>query len=155
MCWPSRGFQLPWALTIFNHFFAVLPSKRPQKGITQSPQHWSPISSLFLPLARISILILMSRNIYLNPGPMFPCLVCVGNVIWRGRSMQCCTCSKRILLRCSLSSFKFNDVAALTREIASPAAFLLFRGFPSIQCLTSSLSEPSQHTYLHCSIYSF
>ena len=65
--------------------------------------------SLFfcLSLARLLILLLllMSGNVYPNPCPVFPCSVCVGNVTWRGRSVQCCTCSSWVHLKCSLLSF--------------------------------------------------
>ena len=37
--------------------------------------------------------------------PIFPCSVCTVNVPWRVRSVQCCTCSKWVHLRCSLLSF--------------------------------------------------
>ena len=30
----------------------------------------------------ISLLLLMSGNVYLNPGPIFPCSVCAGIVTW-------------------------------------------------------------------------
>ena len=51
----------------------------------------------------------MSGNVHPNPGPIFPCSVCAGNVTWRGKSGQCCTCSKWVHLRCSqvpLSKFR-------------------------------------------------
>ena len=54
----------------------------------------------------------MSGNVHPNPGPIFPCSVCAGNVTWRGKSVQCCTCSKRVHLRCSqlsLSKFRALD----------------------------------------------
>ena len=57
----------------------------------------------------ILLLLLMSGNVHPNPGTIFPCSVCAGNVIWRGKSVQCCTCSKWIHLRCSqlfLSQFR-------------------------------------------------
>ena len=43
----------------------------------------------------------MSGNVHPNPGPIFPCSVCTGNVTWRGKSVQCCACSKWVHLRCS------------------------------------------------------
>ena len=49
----------------------------------------------------ILLLLLMSGNTHPNPGPIFSCLVCAGNVTWRGKSVQCCTCSKWVHLRCS------------------------------------------------------
>ena len=51
----------------------------------------------------------MSGNVHPNPGPIFPCSVCAGNVTWQGKSVQCCACSKRVHLRCSqlsLSQFR-------------------------------------------------
>ena len=55
-------------------------------------------SLFFCPsLARLCLLILlfllMSGNVHPNPGPIFPCSVCAGNVIWPGKSVQCCICS--------------------------------------------------------------
>ena len=55
------------------------------------------------------LLLLMSGNVHPNPGPIFPCSVCAGNVTWRGKSVQCCACSKWVHLRCSqlfLSNFR-------------------------------------------------
>ena len=52
----------------------------------------------------IFLLLLMSGSVHPNPGPVFPCSVCAGNLTWRGRSVQCCTCSKWVHLKCSLSS---------------------------------------------------
>ena len=67
------------------------------------------LSLLFscLSLARLLILLflLMSGNVHPNPCPVFPCSVRAGNVTWRGRSVQCCTCSNWVHLKCSLFSF--------------------------------------------------
>ena len=69
------------------------------------------LSCLTLALLRLLILLLllMSGNVHPNPGPIFPCSVCAGNVTWRGKSVQCCACSKWVHLRCSqlsLSNFR-------------------------------------------------
>ena len=69
------------------------------------------LSCLTLALLRLLILLLllMSVNIHPNPGPIFPSSVCAGNVTWRGKSVQCCACSKWVHLRCSqlsLSNFR-------------------------------------------------
>ena len=47
----------------------------------------------------------MSGNVHSNSFPVFPCSVCAGNVTWRGRSEQCCTCSNWVHLKCLLLSF--------------------------------------------------
>ena len=98
------------------HFFAMLPPERPQKGSTQHLQNRSPVFafSFLLPYScpswfLILLLLLMSGNVHPNPGPIFPCSVCAGNVIWWGKPVQCCTCSKWVPLRCSqlsLSNFR-------------------------------------------------
>ena len=57
----------------------------------------------------ILLLLLMSDNVHPNPGPIFSCSVCAGKVTWRGKSVQCCACSKWVHLRCSqlsLSNFR-------------------------------------------------
>ena len=62
----------------------------------------------------ILLLLLMSGNVYPNPGPIFPCSVCAGKVTWRcNNSVQCCTCSKWVHLRCSqLSLSKFRALGS-------------------------------------------
>ena len=52
----------------------------------------------------------MSGNVHPNPGPIFPCSVCAGNVTWRGKSVQCCTCSKWVHLRCSQLSLMLKHL---------------------------------------------
>ena len=53
----------------------------------------------------ILLLLLMSGNVHLSSFPVFPCSVFAGNVTWRGRSVQCCTCFNWVHLKCSLLSF--------------------------------------------------
>ena len=61
----------------------------------------------------ILLLLLMSGNIHPNSGPIFPCSVCTGNVTWRGKSVQCCACSKWVHLRCSqLSLCQFRALGS-------------------------------------------
>ena len=113
-CWPSRGSQLPRALPFIFSLSCPLNDHR------RAPHSFFKIGGLFslfllscpaLALLRflILLLLLMSGNIHPNPGPIFPCSVCAGNVTWRGKSMQCCACSKWVHLRClyfSLSKFR-------------------------------------------------
>ena len=66
-----------------------------------------------LRLLILLLLLLMSGKVHPNPGPIFPCSVCTGNVTWRGKSVQCCTCSKWVHLRCSqLSLSKFRALGS-------------------------------------------
>ena len=54
----------------------------------------------------------MSGSVHHNPGPIFPCSVCAGNMTWLDKSVQCWTCSKWVHLRCSqhsLSRFRTLD----------------------------------------------
>ena len=61
----------------------------------------------------ILVLLLMSGNVHPNPSPIFSCSVCAGNVTWQGKSVQCCTCSKWVHLRCSqLSLSKFRALGS-------------------------------------------
>ena len=44
---------------------------------------------------------------------MFSCSVCAGNMTWRVKSVQCCTCFEWVHLRCSqLSLFKFRTLGS-------------------------------------------
>ena len=67
--------------------------------------------SLALLRLLILLLLLMSCNVHPNPGPIFPCTVCTGNVTWWGKSVQCGTYSKWVHLSCSqLSLTKFKTL---------------------------------------------
>ena len=102
------------------HFFTILPPERLQKGSTQLLQNRSPVFTFSLlppfPFPSSSfnlLLLLMSSDVHPKPGPIFPCSVCAGNVSWWGRSVQCCTCSKWVHLRCSqLSLSKFSPLGS-------------------------------------------
>ena len=73
----------------------------------------------------VLLLLLMSGNVHPNPGPIFPCSVCSGNVTWQGKSVQCCTCPKWVHLRCSqLSSPNSELLAALSLGASPPAVTL-------------------------------
>ena len=102
-CWPSRGSQLPWALPFIFSLCCPLNDRR---RVAHSIYKIGRLFSLFLlscptlALLRL-LLLLMSSNVHSNLGPIFPSSVCAGNVTWRGKSVQCCTCSKWVHLRCS------------------------------------------------------
>ena len=96
-----------------NHFLPCCPlndRRRAARSFFKIGRLSSPFS--FHYLARPGFLILLplliKGNVRPNPGSIFPCSVSAGNVAWRGRSVQCCTCSKWVHLRCSLLSTKFR-----------------------------------------------
>ena len=113
-CWTSQGSQLPQAL----HFIFLLccppnDRRRAAHSFLKIGRLFSLFSCPYPARLRLHILLLlMSGNVHPNPGPIFPCCMCAGNVTWRGRSVQCCTCSKWVYLRCSqlsLSKFRAFD----------------------------------------------
>ena len=115
-CWPSRGSQLPRALPFI---FSLCCSLNDRRRAAHSIFKIGCLFFLFLfscpslALLRLLILLLllMSGNVHPNPGPIFPCSVCAGNMIWRGKSVQCCACSKWVHPRCSqLSLYKFRTL---------------------------------------------
>ena len=113
-CWPSRGSQLPWALPfIFSLCFPLNDCRRAAHRFFKIGRLFSlflfSCPSLALLRLLILLLLLMSGNVHPNPNLIFPCSVCTGNVTWRGKSVQCCTCFKWVHLRCSqlsLSQFR-------------------------------------------------
>ena len=117
-CWTSQGSQLPRALPFIFSLCCLLNDRR------RAAHSFFKIGRVFFlffscpSLARLRLLIflflLMSGNVHPNPGPIFPCSVCAENVAWRSKSVQCCTCSKWVHLRCSqlsLSKFRALDTS--------------------------------------------
>ena len=114
--WISLGSQLPRALPFIFSLCCPLNDRR------KTAHSFLKIGRLFslfscTSLTRLGLLILllllMSGNVHPNSGPIFPCSVCAGNVTWRGKSVQCCTCSKWVHLRCSqLSLSKFRPLGS-------------------------------------------
>ena len=99
-------------------------------------------------LARLRLLILlllpMSGNVHPNPGPIFPCSVCAGNVTWRGKSVQCCACSKWVHLKCSQLSLSNFRALGSSHSWSCP---------PCCNTVTPSLLGLLRHVYLYCSIW--
>ena len=92
----------------------------------------------------------MNSNVHPNPCPVFPCSVCAGNATWRGRSVQCCTCSNWVHLKCSLLSFsKFRTLGSSHSWIFPPCFFLRSHIYQHCDFLLGLL----QLVYLHCSIW--
>ena len=127
---PQRGGAVPGPVWVGSKWLLAFPRVPVTPGTphsffryaapwtTAEGQHTASLKSVacsyffFSPaLLRLLILLLllMSGNVHPNPGPIFPCSVCAGNVTWRGKSVQCCACSKWVHLRCSqlsLSNFR-------------------------------------------------
>ena len=101
---------------------------------------------LFLARILILLLLLTSDNVHSNSGPVFPCSVCARNVTWRGRSVQCCTCSKWVDLRSSLfSSSKFNALGSSHKWSCHPFGVYASLGspHPSTTVISSLLRPPA------------
>ena len=116
-CWPSRGSQLPRALPfIFSLCCSLNDRRRAAHSFFKIGRLFSLFlfSCPFLALLRFLILflLLMSGNVHPNPGPIFPCSVCAGNVTWRAKSVQCCACSKVHLRASQLSLSQFRALGS-------------------------------------------
>ena len=145
-CWPFRGYQLSRVLPSHKPFFLLCCSLNDRRRAAHRLFEIGPLF-LFSPasLARLLIflLLMMSGNVHPNPGPIFPCSVRADNETWRGRSVQCCTCSKRVRLKCLLFSFsKFKTYEALTLGVILSAASLLLLEIPHLPTLCLPLWTP-------------
>ena len=111
-------FLVTCGIPLAQPFFAMLPLNDQQRAAHSFFKDGflsSPFSCISLARLRLLILVLllMSGNVHSNPGPIFPCSVCSGNLTWRDRSVQCCTCSKWVHLGCSLLSLsKFKTLGS-------------------------------------------
>ena len=143
-CWPSQGSQLPRALPFIFLLCCPLNDRR------RAAHSFFKISRLFflflfscpsLALFHLLILLLlsMSGNVHPDPGPIFPCSVCAGNVIWGGKSVQCCACSKWAHLRRSQLSLSEFGALGGSRSWSCPP-------------LPSHCDFLFRYVYLHCAI---
>ena len=98
------------------------------------------LSSLFsCPFfTHLLILLLMSSNVHPHPYLVFPCSVCAGNVTWWGRSVQCCTCTNWVYLKCSLLSF--SRVRTLGRSHSCSCSPCCIPAFFGDATLTSTVT---------------
>ena len=130
-----------------NHFFAVQPPERLQKCSTQ-PLKNRPVFCLPLAHLLIHFLVLMSGNVHPNPCLVFPCSVCPGNKTWWGRSVQCCTCSNWVYLKCSLLFFsRFRTFGSSHSWSFPPCCVPAFFGDPTpARTVTFSSNSSSWYT---------
>ena len=90
----------------------------------------------------------MSGNVHPNPCPVFSYSVCAENVTWRGRSVQCCTCSNWVHLKCSLLSFfRFTTLGSSHSWSFLPCCVPAFFGdLTPTSTVTSSSDSSSRYT---------
>ena len=141
--------QLPRVLPSHKPFFAVLTlnnCKRVARSLFKILSFF--FSCLSLTCLLILLLVLMSGNVHPNPCPVFPCSVCAGNVTWRCRSVQCCTCFKWVHLKCSLLSFSRFRTLGSSHSWSCPSCYVsVFFGDPiSTSTVTSSSDSFNWYT---------
>ena len=96
------------------------------------------------------LILLMSSNVHPNPGPIFPCSVCAGNVTCRGKSVQCCSCSKWVHLRCSqLSLSNFRALGSSHSWSFSPCRNTVTLSSDSSSMYTSTVQSGPRLLMLH------
>ena len=146
-CWPARGSQLPRALPFVFSLCCPLNDRR------RAAHSFLKIGCLFclflfacpslaLVCLLILLLLLMSGNVHSNPGPIFPCFLCVGNVTWRGKSVQCCVCSKWVHLRCSqLFLYKFRALGSSHSWICPPCQITVTPSLDSSDMYSSTVES--------------
>ena len=92
----------------------------------------------------------MSGNVHFNPGPLFSCSVCAGNVTWRGESVHSCTCFKWVHLRCSqLSLSKFRSLGSSHSWSCVPTRDTVTSSLDSADLYTSLYNLASYLLMLH------
>ena len=154
-CWPSRGFQLPWALPfIFSLCCPLNDRRRAAHSIYKIGRLFSLFlfsrTTLALLCFLILLLLLMSGNVHPNPGSIFPCSVCAGNVTWRGKSVQCCTCSEWVHLRCSqLSLSQFRALGSSHSWSCFPCRNTVTSSSDSSDTYTSTVESGPPPLMLH------
>ena len=154
-CWPSRGSQLPRALP---YIFSLCCPLNDRRRAAHSIHKIGRLTFHFLlspALLRLLIvlLLLMSGNIHPNPGPIFPCFVCAGNVTWQGKSVLSCTCSKWVHLRCSqLSLSKFRALGSSHSRSCLPCRNTVTPSSDSSDTYTSTVQSGPPLLMLHSRI---
>ena len=137
----------PVTQAIFSLCCPLIDRRRAARSLFEIGRLFSLFSCLSFARLFLLLLLLMSGNVHPNLGPVISCSMCAGNVTWRGRSVQCCTCSKWIYLRCSFLSLSRFKILRSSHSWSCPPCF-------------SWISHTHQHCdflvghfqplYLHC-----
>ena len=101
----SATLGTPHTQIIFSPCCPLKDRRRAARSLFEIGRPFSFFSCLSLARLLIFFLLLMNGNVHPNPGLVFLCSVCAGNVTWRSKSVQCFRCSIWLHLRCSLLSF--------------------------------------------------
>ena len=160
--WVEMAIGLPKGPSYPRHFIYSLccllnDRRRAAHSIYKIGRLFSlfPLSCPTLALLHLLILLLllMSGNVHPNPGPIFPCSVCAGNVTWQGKSVLCCTCSKWVHLRCSqLSLSKFRALGSSHTWGCLPCCNTVTPSLDSSDTYTSTVQSGPPLLVLHSRI---
>ena len=137
----------PFTQTIFSPCCSLNDCKRAALSLFKISCPCSLFSCLSL--ARLLILLrLINGSLHLHPGPALPCSVCAGNVTWRHMSVQCCTYSKWVHLKCLFLSFsRFKTISSSHSWIFPPCCAPASSGDPTpTNSVTSSSGSSSLYT---------
>ena len=135
-CWSPRRSEMPQALPEPN----IFPQCCPFKDRKRAAHTLSKIGRLsflilfyasFFPSLFIFLLLLMSGKVHLYSDSIFSCSVCASNVTWRGWSVQCCTYSKWVHLRCTFLLLSLTSSPSPTPGAVHPATSWPLLGVPS------------------------
>ena len=152
---PQRGSAVPNPVWVGLEWLLAFPRVPviPDTPLIQTI--FSPCSPLYerslFEIGLSSFPLLMSGNVHPNPCPIFPCLVCAGNVTWRSR-LVCNAAHALIGFIQSAHDSPFLDselLAALTHGAPPPLRPCFFWRFHTYQHCDFLL----QLVYLNCSIW--
>ena len=116
--YPEHSLTQP----IFSPFCPVSDRRRTARSFFEIDRLSSLYYCLFLARLLILLLLLIGANVHPNPYLVFSCLMCAGNVTWRGRSVQCRTCFKWVHLKCSLLFFSRFRTLGSTNSWSFPSS---------------------------------
>ena len=134
----------PVTQAIFSLCCPLIDRRRAARSLFEIGRLFSLFSCLSFARLFLLLLLLMSGNVHPNLGPVISCSMCAGNVTWRGRLVQCCTCSKWIYLRCSfLSLSRFKILRSSHSWSCPPCCVPASPGYPTPTNIATFSSDTS------------